>query len=240
MAISGVDQTLTAAFSLSVRMVALQSYLTCWLSNSGILLQAAAGGLLLFFKGHGSTIFQDGRRLALVSFLFFSALWAQIDFINLMIPSSPVACQVTLVGSTLSDQLARVGIEQFLLWSVGHGTKVTAEGLLLQGTLGIRLVVGVVFVGFTRPEFAPVCVAHTSLLPIGIVVLALDIIITGVLIIRALSSGMLRDSKSTESHSQQSKALLLTMVGFTLWTGVRVNTTFDFRAVDLVLTLFSD
>ena len=113
-----------------------------------------------------------------------------------------------------------MAIEQFLLWSVGHKTKVTVERLVLQAILGVRVVVGVVLVGFTRPEFAPVCIARTSLLPVGIVVLALDIIIIGVLIIRALSSGIFRVWSNTPQR--QSKALILTIVGFTLWTGVGI------------------
>ena len=57
-------------------------------------------------------------------FLLFAALWAQLDFLNLLLPvTSTIACQATLIFSTLFDQLARVGMEQFLLWSVGHGTK---------------------------------------------------------------------------------------------------------------------
>jgi hypothetical protein len=152
-------------------------------------------------------------------FLFFSALWALTDFINMTISSSPTACQAALVFSTLSDQLARVGIEQFLLWSVGHGAKLTAERLILQAILGFRFIIGLILVGFTRPDFAPVCVAGTSVLPIAIAVIALDVIIIGMLAIRAYLIGLFKGMQPS-SQQEQGKALVLILVGFTLWTGV--------------------
>jgi hypothetical protein len=193
--------------------------------GSGILLQAASGTLFLYYRGHGPTIFQDGRRLVLVLFLLFAALWAQIDFVNLLLPvTSTTACQVTLVFSTMLDQLARVVMEQFLLWSVGHGTKLTAERMVLQVVLLLRLIAGGLLVGFTRPEFAPACVARTSVLPVAIVILVLDVIIIGVLIIRALSLGMFQDLREGDScpRQEQSRALIISIAGFTVWTGTSV------------------
>jgi len=148
-----------------------------------------------------------------------------MEYINLLLPTtSSMACQGTLIISTLLDQLARVLIEQFLLWSVGHGTKLTAERLILQGILLVRLIAGGLLVGFTRPDFAPACIARTSVLPIAIVVLALDVIIIGVLMIRALSLGMFQDFKENDSSAkqEQSKALVFTIAGFTVWTGVGI------------------
>ena len=194
--------------------------------HSGILLQAAAVALLIYFKGHARTLFQDGRRLVLVLFLFFAALWAQIEFLNLLIPSTTqTLCQASVVFSTMFDQLARVAMEQFLLWSVGQGTKVTAGRLILQGILGFRIVAGGLLVGFTRPDFAPVCVAVTSVMPISIVAITLDFVIMGVLFIRALAFGMFRDLRDKLSNppQKQSKALILTMVAHTLWTVVSPN-----------------
>lgn len=190
--------------------------------DSGITLQASIGGLLLFYKGHGKTIFKDGRRLVLVLFFFFAFLWAQIEFLNLMLP--PIAtgiCQATLFVSTAFDQISRVGIEQFLLWSVGHGTKLTKERLILQGVLLLRLIGGGLLVGFTRPQFAPTCVATTSVTPIAIVVLALDGLIVGVLLVRAISLGMFGDIRNKKSEKKdQSMALVLSIFGFGLWTAV--------------------
>jgi hypothetical protein len=159
-----------------------------------------------------------------VLFLLFAALWAQIDFLNLLLPvTSTTACQATLVFSTMFDQLARVAMEQFLLWSVGHGTKLTAERLVMQVILLFRLVAGGLLVGFTRPDFAPTCVASTSILPLAIIVLVLDVIIIGVLIIRALSLGIFGDvrKKNASPRQEQSRAFIISIAGFTVWTAVK-------------------
>ncbi len=166
------------------------------------------------------SIFQDGRRLVLILFLIFAALWAQIDFVNLLIPTTQSAsCQGLLGVTTALDQLARVAMEQFLLWSVGQGTKLTAERLILQVVLLIRLVAGGILVGMTRPQFAPLCLARTSLLPVGIVVLALDAVIIIVLLIRALLLGNFGDKGFKQ---RQSKALICAITGLAVWTGVRI------------------
>ncbi|KAL3420656.1 hypothetical protein PVAG01_07101 [Phlyctema vagabunda] len=207
MAISGTIQSLSAAFSF------------------GILLQAALGALFVNWRGHGSTIFQDGRRLVLVLFLIFAALWAQIDFLNLLItPSASTTCQVGLIFTTAFDQLARVVLEQFLLWSVGNGTKLTPARIILQIILGFRVVAGGLLAGFTRPQFTPFCVAYTSLLPASIIVLALDAIIIGVLLIQALSLGLFRDMRGGQrsDKQEQSKAVVVTIFGFAFWTGLSV------------------
>ena len=189
--------------------------------SSGIVLTAASGALFIYYHGHGSTILQDGRRLVLALFLFFAALWAQIDFVNLLIaPGSLTTCQVTLVFSTVSDQLARVALEQFLLWSVGVSAKATFELMILQGVLAIRLVAGGMLVGFTRPEFAPACLARTSLMPVSIVVLALDLVIIGGLILRSLRKSHPTHSRMAGAHGDHKKALMFTVMGFVLWTGV--------------------
>ena len=168
-------------------------------------------------------------------FLLFAALWAQLDFLNLLLPTtSSTACQATLIFSTLFDQLARVGIEQFLLWSVGHGTKITTERLILQVILLLRMVAGGLLVGFTRPDFAPVCVARTKLLPIAIVVLVLEAVIIGVLLVRANLLGMFGElsSKSSSTRQEQSKALIFSIVGVGFWTGVGL----DYTEMELLLT----
>ncbi|QSZ30096.1 hypothetical protein DSL72_004616 [Monilinia vaccinii-corymbosi] len=183
----------------------------------GILLQAAAGALLVYSNGHGSNILKDSRRLVLVLFLLFSVLWAQIDFLELLIPTtSTQTCQTGLIFTTGLDQLARVTLEQFLLWSIGHGTKITNIRAILQGLLGFRLIVGGVLAGVTRPQFAPTCVADTSIFPVAIVVLAMDFIIVGALLVQASSLGMFGDRR--EDRKAQSRAQLLAIAGFTVWT----------------------
>jgi hypothetical protein len=161
-----------------------------------------------------------------VLFLLFAALWAQISFINLMIVAEhPTICQATLIFSTAFDQLARFGLEQFVLWSVGQGTKANTGRLILQAILGIRLIMGGILVGFTRPDFAPVCIARTSVEPVAIVVIALDFVITGFLLVRSVSLGMFRDMRDSRSSTRdQSKGLILTITGFTVWTAVCLET----------------
>jgi hypothetical protein len=218
MAISAAVQTLSAAFLLSVVPSLVLSHLLIF--YSGILLQAAIGALLIYFKGHGLTIFKDGRRLVLVLFLLFAALWAQIDFLNMLI-LKPSICQATLIFSTASDQLARVSLEQFLLWSMAQRTKLSPGQMILQVIVGLRLIAGGILVGFTRPDFAPVCIARTSLEPVAIVIIAFDFLIIGVLLVRSASLGMLRDMRDSRSRTQDhSRGLILTIVGFTVWTAV--------------------
>ena len=153
-------------------------------------------------------------------FLLFTALWAQVDFLNLLI-HRPVLCQAILVFSTAFDQVARVLLEQFLLWSVVRGTKANIGQMVLQGILGLRLIVGGILVGFTRPEFAPVCVARTSSQPVAIIILVLDFVIIGIFLIRLVSLGVFLDIRDSRSSSRDhSRGLILAAVGFIVWTGV--------------------
>ncbi|OWP02957.1 hypothetical protein B2J93_3537 [Marssonina coronariae] len=207
MAISDAVQALSAAFSF------------------GTLLQAATGALFIFYGLYRSTIFRDGRRLVLMLFVLFSALWTQVEFLNLLLPDTrATVCQGIVLISTVFDQLARFGIEQFLLWSVGNVTKLTADRLILQGMLFLRLVAGGLLVGFTRPHPGPVCVARRAVAPIGIVVLVLDGFIVGMLLLRVTllgNSGNLVQ-KSADMKWQQRKASIWTVIGLGIWTGTSV------------------
>lgn len=155
-------------------------------------------------------------------FLLFAALWAQISFLNLLIVAKhPATCQAGLIFSAAFDQFARFLLEQFLLWSVEQGTKANAGRLILQTVLGIRLIAGGILVGFTRPDFAPVCIARTSVEPLGIVIIVLDFVLIGILLVRAVSLGMFKDMRDSRSSTRdQSKGLVLTIIGFTVWTAV--------------------
>jgi hypothetical protein len=172
-------------------------------------------------------------------FLLFAALWAQFSFFNLAIfPKAAGACQALLVFTTMFDQLARVGVEQFLMWAMGQGTKATTQQMILQGILVIRLITGGLVVAFTRPDFAPVCSARNSLLPTSIVVLTLDVIIVGVFLIRASSLGMFGEmgNKKLGTRREQSRALIFTIAGFTMWAGVG----FEMAESQLLLIFLAD
>lgn len=223
MAVTDAVQTLWAAFSLLVSSADISHLVTC--ANrycSGFLLHAAAGACYRYSKGHDSTLFKDGRRLVLILFLLFAALWAQVEFFNLLTAETASTCQLTIVVSAVFDQLARSGIEQFLLWSAGSGAKITAGRLILQGILFLRLVGGMVFVGFMKPQFAPVCVAQTSIIAVPIVVIVLDVIIFGVLLTRALSLRNAQDTtnKQSDLKQEQIRSLIFCVLGLGVWTGV--------------------
>jgi hypothetical protein len=185
--------------------------------------------VLLYIRGHGATLLNDRRRLVLILFLTFSALWAQVDFVNFAVPAtSPTGCQVTVIASTLFDQAARVTIGAFLLWSVGHAKKTVAETYGLGTLMGIRVVMGGIFVAYARPQFAPVCVARMDMPAVSVVVMALDMIIIGVLVIRLFTLGLFDAIKEVRSSTkqEQSRALVYCTTGLCLWTLVCLGSLF--------------
>jgi hypothetical protein len=143
-----------------------------------------------------------------------------------VVPStSPNACQVTLIVSTFFDQAARVIISGFLLWSVGHVKKTPVENSGLSALMGLRTVMGVIFVAYARPQFAPVCVARSDMLAASITVMVLDFIIIGILAIRAFTMGLLdviRDIHSS-TKQEQSRALVYCIAGLFFWTSVTIE-----------------
>lgn len=182
------------------------------------MLHAASAAAVLYIKGHGSTVFRDSQRLVLVSFLISSALWATIDFIALLIntTSSSMPCQIGVIFATIFDQLARFSIEQFLLWALtNNGGKLSVVQLIPQIFVLVRFLVGAVFVGFTRPQTDDFCVATTSALPVGVVVIAFDVVIIMLLIQKAYSSGP-RSAKAM--NPERTKAITYVLLGLACWT----------------------
>ncbi|KAL6882785.1 hypothetical protein HDV57DRAFT_509227 [Trichoderma longibrachiatum] len=88
--------------------------------------------------------------------------------------------------------------------------------LALQGALLVRLVLGAIFVAVQRPQFDPVCVASNTLLPVGVIVLAADMGIFGVLATKALMAR--RDNPGPA----RSKTLIFFTAAFGIWTGLSV------------------
>jgi hypothetical protein len=88
--------------------------------------------------------------------------------------------------------------------------------------MGTRVVAGAVFVGFTRPQFAPLCVARSDSIPVTALILALDGIIISMIAIRIVMLGLLNDFRAgaPKTKQEQSKALVYCAAGFTFWTGV--------------------
>jgi hypothetical protein len=182
---------------------------------------AASAAAFLFVKGHGSHIFRDGLRLVLITFLAGSALWAQVDFIATILDTTATSgCQVAIAFASAFDQVARFSLEQYLLWAVNSGAKMSTETLIPQVLVLARFVVGGVFVGLQRPQFDPVCIARTSILPVGIAVIAIDAVIIAMLLARAFQVGLVGDMQGRRPGAIRSKALLATIGGLAIWTGV--------------------
>ncbi|KAK4164488.1 hypothetical protein QBC43DRAFT_344367 [Cladorrhinum sp. PSN259] len=184
----------------------------------GTVLYAASAALVLYVKGHGSAVFRDSQRLVLVSFLISSALWATIDFVTLLFNTSgsSMPCQIGVIFATVFDQLARFSIEQFLLWALTNNRgKLSVVQLIPQILVLVRFLAGAVFVGFSRPQTDDFCVATTSALPVGVVVIALDVVIIMLLIQKAYASGP-TSVKTTDP--ERIKAITAVLLGLAAWT----------------------
>ncbi|KAH8904441.1 hypothetical protein BR93DRAFT_970966 [Coniochaeta sp. PMI_546] len=218
MAVQGASQALIAAFTF------------------GIVVNAASAALFLFTRGHGSSIFRDGLRLVLITFLLTSALWAQIDFITTVIDttSGTMSCQVGLIFSTLFDQLGRFAMEQYLLWAMVTPGKTSAGGMISQIFIAARFIAGGVFVGFTRPQVDTFCVATSSVMPVAITVIALDGLVITSLAARAFMTGLVADAQEGKASSSRSKAILFVMVGFVIWTATSVTMMLGMTTLDLI------
>ncbi|KAK0708340.1 hypothetical protein B0H67DRAFT_648418 [Lasiosphaeris hirsuta] len=215
MAIEGATQGLVAAFTF------------------GIVVNAASAALFLYTKGHGSAIFRDSQRLVLILFLLSAALWAQVDFITVLldITRSPMPCQVGVIFAAIFDQLGRFSIEQYLVWALNSGTKPTIWQMTPQFVVLGRFVAGAVFVGFTRPQTDTFCVATTSSFPVAVVVIALDAVIISLLTVKAFSSA--REDK--QSDPTRSASIKLVLLGFAIWTATSVTLSLGIRTVELVV-----
>ena len=188
----------------------------------GIVVNAALAALFLHVISHGSSVFRDGQRLVLATFLSSAALWALSDFISIAIDTTAASsCQIGVIISTLFDQFARFSVEQFLLWAVNKGAKTGPQQMIIQGLVGIRFILGAVFVGFSRSQYTPVCVPQSSMLPIAIIVVALDAVLVVVLAVAAFTNGLVSEVRSGQMGAGRGKAVLLVMVAFTFWTAVR-------------------
>jgi len=188
-----------------------------------MVVNAAVAALFLYTNGHGSTIFRDGLRLVLISFLLCSALWALVDFISALIDAqvSSSPCQIAVVFATIFDQLGRFSVEQYLLWAMNSRVgKVSAGQLIPQLLILGRFVAGGVFAGFAKPQVDSFCVAVSSMLPISIVIIALDVVIILFLAGRAFSTGVISDIQRSTKETSRSKAVVWVLIGFTVWTAV--------------------
>jgi hypothetical protein len=194
--------------------------------GSGIVVNAASAALFLNVRGHGSSIFRDGKRLVLAIFLFSAASWAQVGFITTLIdPAAENSCQIAIVFTTMFDQLARYSIEQHSLWVINDGAQASTAQIIPQVVLGVRFVLGAVFVGLSRPQFNSACVPTSSLLALAITLVAVDAVIVTILAARAISVGLIKKMQDGGRDSARSKAVVATLIGLTIWMAVSLITT---------------
>jgi hypothetical protein len=185
---------------------------------------AASAALFLYIKGHGASLYRDGLRLVLIIFLASVALWAQIDFITVLldVQDSAMPCQIGVIFATVFDQLGRFAIEQYLLWAMNDGSKLSAGQLIPQLLIWGRLVVGFIFVGLTRTQTDTFCVATAGSMPLSIALIALDVVVLLVLVARAFQTGLTASIAQNKADSSRNKAVIFVMLGFGIWTAVRI------------------
>lgn len=184
-------------------------------------MNAASAAAFLMVKGKSTPLRKDGQRLALTTFLASAALWAQVAFIASAVdPSSATGCQVAVAFSSGFDQLARVALQQYILWASAGAAKTAVQRLVPQGLLVARFALGGVFVGMQRPQFKPVCVPRTDILPVAIAVIVVDVVLLLACLVRVFSAGGLRDAMEGTASDQKARGVCFTLGGFVLWMSV--------------------
>lgn len=181
---------------------------------------AASAAALLYLQANGPPIFQDSLRLVLVIFLLSSALWSFIDFVALNTEASS-GCQVAIAFGAAFDQLARSSFQQFLIWGMNGGVKISWTTFVPQLAVICRFVLGGVYVGFQRSDFHPVCISSTLIMPLGVSLLGVDTIIIFFLIARLTVVG--DNTKKDSEEAKRSKILLLAVGGAGFWTAVSLT-----------------
>ncbi|ROV87416.1 hypothetical protein VMCG_10715 [Cytospora schulzeri] len=201
----------------------------------GIVVNAASAALFLNIRGYGSSIFFDGKRLALIIFLLSAALWAQTDFITILIgPTGPTSCQIGVIFTTVFDQLARYAIEQHLLWVINAGTEVGAGQYVFQGLLAGRFILGAVFVGFSRHQMVTICAPVSSILALAIAVVAVDVGVVAILAARAASVGLFWRLKESGQHSARGRAVAAVLIGLAVWLAASVTMLLGISSIDYI------
>ncbi|KAI2617821.1 hypothetical protein GGR54DRAFT_199287 [Hypoxylon sp. NC1633] len=217
MAASEVTQALLAAFFF------------------GILFNAASAALVLYVIGHGSAIFRDGLRLVLILFLTSSAAWALVEFLATIIePTAASTCQVAVIFSSVFDQMGRVFVEQYLVWAARNEGKNTALSVAPQILVLGRFGVGIAFVGLTRSEFDPTCVPLSSVLPLAIIAIALDVVIVSLVAIQGLSMKS-TNAPDDRQDLNRKKGVTLITIGLAIWIGMSVILLLGMKGTALVL-----
>ncbi|KXJ96740.1 hypothetical protein Micbo1qcDRAFT_229562 [Microdochium bolleyi] len=200
----------------------------------GILATVSSASFMLFAWKHAARALRDGLRLALISFLALTIAWALTTFITTAVNSpSRQACQVSVVFSTIFDQLARFSVEQFLFWA--SSSKGTPKALQIgsQAFLLGRLGLAIAYTAFIRPAFNPSCVSQTAVPYLSVTLIIIDAVIVVLLAIRAVSTGATASSLSAQT-AKQNKSVFLTIAGLAIWMGMSVTYVLGFDRTNFV------
>lgn len=174
------------------------------------------------FRGKTTSLFKDGQRLALTISLISAALWAGVDFAATAVdPSSPSNCQVATVIASAFDQIARTAFLQFFLWATAAVAKTSVQRIVPQVLLTARFILGAVWVAMQRPQFNPVCVTTTQIVPIAGATIGIDALVLSVCLFRLFAAGGLREQKDDPRSDVKAQAVTFTMAGYGVWLAVR-------------------
>ncbi|KAL7946523.1 hypothetical protein V8C42DRAFT_38741 [Trichoderma barbatum] len=199
----------------------------------GLVVLAASAAIFFFVKANRSPLFRDELRLALSFFLAASALWGVLDFAATLVRDNAAsACQTVISFAAVFDQVARVSVEQFLLWAVNGGIKVTKLSLAMQGALLVRFILGAIFVGVQRPQFDPVCVASNLVLPIGVIVMLTDI---GMVAALSAKFVLAKKSNSLRPELARTNGVVLVTAGLGIWTGLSIPLFLGLKSTSLAV-----
>ncbi|KAG6078980.1 hypothetical protein E4U16_001331 [Claviceps sp. LM84 group G4] len=189
----------------------------------GLVVCAASGTVLFHLRGGASSLVRGGLRLVLAAFLLFVTLWAVNGFVGAFISQDDTAaCQITVAFASAFDQIARVTLEEYLFWAMRRDLRATSGLWFTQTIIFLRFVLGGIFVGVHRPHFAPICVATSLVWQIGVAVAVADAAVVFILLTRASSVGLFRDSKAGGAIGLRARGLTFTTVALGLWIPLSV------------------
>ncbi|KJZ74661.1 hypothetical protein HIM_06011 [Hirsutella minnesotensis 3608] len=197
---------------------------------------AAVASATLYSLSGPRPLFRDGLRLALVAYLTASFLWALIGFIATFIkPSAVAGCQVAVALAAVFDELARVLVAEYLYWAMDCNLKASTANVVSQVIFVLRFILGAIYVAVQRPQYKPICVGATLVVPVAIVVIAMDFVIFFMLLFRSFSVGIFRDLRDKNPRLARSRGLLLVMLAFGLWVVLSIPMILGIATLDLVL-----
>lgn len=199
---------------------------------------AASGTVLFHLRGGASSLIRGGLRLVLAGFLLSVSLWAVDGVIGSFISDgSYTACQIAVALASAFDQIARISLEEYLLWAIKHDLRAALGIWLPQILIFLRFILGGILVGVHRPQMAPICVATVLLWQIGVAVAIADATVVLMLLTKASSVGIFRDLKVDGPIGFRARGLTFTTIALGLWIAVSLH--YHHLQTDHVMDSFS-